>query len=83
MSRTVTTSPTHTTITTPANNAATGIPSIRQLVLTGILAGKKNAEIAQEIIKFHPASAAAKKSSKHINWYRSYAKKNGTPKTDA
>ncbi len=51
--------------------------SIRQLIMTSIIAGKTTKEIAVELAAKHPDSAAAKKSSKHIGWYRARMKKDG------
>ena len=51
--------------------------SIRQLIITGIMAGKPTKEIAEAVQAAHPESAAAKKSAKHIGWYKADLKKRG------
>jgi ribosomal protein L11 methylase PrmA len=51
--------------------------SIRQLIMSGILAGKPTKEIAAAVQAEFPTSAAAAKSTKHIAWYRSRMKKDG------
>lgn len=55
--------------------SSTNPTSIRQIVLNAIARGASNEEIEQEIVKFHPNSMAAKKSAKHIAWYRAQVKK--------
>lgn len=50
--------------------------SIRQIILTGLMAGQSTKEIAALVVAAHPDSAAAKKSVKHIAWYRAWLKKN-------
>lgn len=69
-------SSTHTTIT-EVGTRQDGVASIRQICMTGILAGKSTKEIAAEIQAAHPASAAAAKSAKHIAWYKATMKKAG------
>lgn len=66
-----------TTITTPAVNPDPNAKSIRQIIMGGILVGKPTKEIAAEVQAAYPDSAAAKKSAKHIAWYRSDMKKRG------
>ncbi len=51
--------------------------SIRQLVMTMILAGASTKDIGTELQAKHPESAAAKKVSKHVGWYRARMKKDG------
>lgn len=57
----------------------TDVPSIREICLTGIANGVNTPSIASVIKQFHPDTAAAAKSSKHIAWYRAWAKKHGNP----
>lgn len=52
--------------------------SIRQLIMSGITAGKDTKTIAAEVQLHFPSSAAAAKSVKHIAWYRSRMKKDAT-----
>lgn len=75
MTKTIST--THTTVTLPNPNPEKSILSIRQICMTGILAGKSTKEIAAEIQLHHPNSAAAAKSAKHIAWYKATMKKAG------
>jgi len=65
----------------PDTNRArnTDVPSIREICLTGIANGVNTPSIAAVIRELHPESAAAEKSSKHIAWYRAWAKKNVNP----
>lgn len=56
-----------------------GTPSIRAICLMGIANGLNTPSIAATIKKYHPTSMAAEKASKHIAYYRSWAKKNGNP----
>ena len=77
MSKSRAVSVTHTTITTPNTTPNKSIVSIRQICMTGILKKVPTADIAAEILKHHPESAAAKKSGKHIAWYRADMKKRG------
>jgi len=58
--------------------------SIRQLIITALLAGDDTKTIAATIQAKHPESAAAKKSVKHIAWYRAQLRKSGAlPKFQA
>jgi hypothetical protein len=50
--------------------------SIRQIILTGLLAGESTKDIAAKVQTAHPTSAAAAKSVKHIAWYRAWLKRN-------
>lgn len=59
--------------TTP--NRDPSVPSIRQIILTGLREGRNTPSIAAVIRQYHPDSAAAAKSSKHIAWYRAWLKK--------
>jgi len=52
-----------------------GVPSIRQIVLRGLKEKRSTASMAAVIQELHPDSAAAKKSAKHIAWYRGMVKK--------
>ena len=65
----------------------TGTPpkSIRSLVMSGLLAGRARKDIAADIVRFFPNSAAAVKSTKHISWYAGRMKKDGVvlPKPQA
>ena len=74
---------THTTVTTPVVDTDATRRSIRQICLTGIAAGRSTADIAAEVIAAHPTSMAAQKSKVHIAWYRTRAKKAGTPEQKA
>jgi len=74
---TTTISATHTTITTPNSNPEKPIISIRQICLQGFLAQRSRKEIAEEIVRHHPTSAAASKSAKHIAWHYGDMKKRG------
>lgn len=56
-----------------------GVVSIREICLTGIANGVNTPSIAAVIKQLHPDSQAAEKASKHIAWYRAYAKKHGNP----
>ena len=56
-----------------------GVPSIREICLTGIAQGRNTPSIAAVIKELHPDTAAAEKSAKHIAWYRAWAKKNVNP----
>ena len=51
------------------------VPSIRNIIMTGLSEGRNTPSIAAVIKQFHPESAAAAKSSKHIAFYRSQMKK--------
>lgn len=63
---------------------ATKPKSIRALVMGMILAGKPTKEIAGQIAVHFPGTAADRKSTKHIAWYRSRMKKDGLlPKAEA
>lgn len=66
---------------TPTRN--NGVPSIRQIILTGIAQGKNTPSIAAVVKALHPGTMAAEKSSKHIAHYRAWAKKNVNPYGDA
>lgn len=55
-------------------------PSIRQIILTGLAEGRNTPSIAAVIKQYHPDSAAATKSSKHIAYYRSLLKKQNAAK---
>ena len=57
--------------------------SIRQIIMTAILAGESTKDIAVKVQAAHPDSAAAKKSVKHIAWYRARMKKDGLLPTPA
>lgn len=74
---------THTTVTTPAVEPDATKRSIRQIVLAGIAAGRTTPDIAAEVIAVHPTTMAAQKSKVHIAWYRTRAKKAGTPEQKA
>jgi hypothetical protein len=62
---------------------ATNPNSIRQNIIGMILAGKPTKEIAEMLTAKFPESAAAKKSAKHIGWYRARLKKDGKLPTPA
>ncbi len=51
--------------------------SIRQTVMGMILAGKSTKDIGEVLQAKFPDSAAAKKVSKHVGWYRARMKKEG------
>ena len=51
--------------------------SIRQTVITMLLAGADTKSIAASVQEKFPQSAAAAKSTKHIAWYRADLKKRG------
>ena len=55
--------------------ASRGVVSIRQIVLRGLKEKRSTASIAAVIQELHPDSAAARKSAKHIAWYRGMVKK--------
>lgn len=58
--------------------------SIRSLVMGMILAGAPTKAIAAQIAIHFPGTAADRKSTKHIAWYRSRMKKDGLlPKAEA
>lgn len=51
--------------------------SIRQIICTALIAGVPSKDIALAVQAAHPESAAAKKSAKHIGWYKADLKKRG------
>lgn len=53
------------------------VPSIRRICREGLLEGRSTASITAVIKQFHPNSAAAVKSSKHIGYYRAQLKAEG------
>lgn len=81
MRRTATESATHTTITEVKDitEQAQGckVLSIRQICIGMINEGHATKVIAERIQALHPDSAAAKKSAKHIAWYKAQLKKEG------
>lgn len=76
MSKSTTPQVTHTTVTLPGTRQDGG-PSIRQIIRGGLLAGETTKEIAAKVQAAFPDSAAAKKSAKHIAWYKATMKKAG------
>jgi hypothetical protein len=59
--------------------------SIRQIIRTGLIAGKTTKEIGAQLVEKHPTSMAAAKIVKHVAWYRAQMKKAGelpTPTTE-
>lgn len=51
--------------------------SIRQTVITALMAGADTKSIAEQLKAKFPESAAAAKSVKHIAWYRATLRKQG------
>lgn len=74
------TSSQRTTITLPGVSAPE-TPSIRQIMLRGILQGTPKAEIQAEVAKHHAGAAGDVKFSKHLAWYKAWIKKNPTDKS--
>lgn len=75
---------THFVVTIPKAPEQVGIdrPSIRQICLEGLFTGRSFADIAGDILRYHPGSApttSAKKMRKHVGWYKSRMKTAGTP----
>jgi len=71
----VATTATHTVVTTPVRGAS-DVPSIRRIMVRGILLGTPKAEVEAEVVKYHGASAGATKFAKHYGWYKADMKKN-------
>jgi hypothetical protein len=69
-----------TTVTLPGVSDI-NTPSIRQIMLKGILTGAKKEDIKAEVAKFHAGSAGDVKFAKHYSWYKVFIKKNPTDKT--
>lgn len=59
------------------SNRDPNVPSIRRICREGLIQGRSTASIAAVIKQFHPDSAAAAKSSKHIGYYRAQLKAEG------
>lgn len=72
-------SATHTTVTLPASGASDK-PSIREIMLGGIMRGTPKEEILAQVQKHHPASAGAEKFKVHLAWYKGWLKNKATPK---
>ena len=79
MTKTIAQSHTHTTITLPVVNPDPTTPSIRQIMLGGIARGTPATEILAQVERYHPTTAGATKFKKHLAWYKTRAKKVGTP----
>ncbi len=79
MIRTVTQSHTHTTVTLPGINPNPEIPSIRTIIITGLVMDTPKAEIKRRVESLYPTSAAAVKFEKHRAWYASRIRKEGSP----
>lgn len=69
-----------TTVTLPGVSAPE-TPSIRQIMLKGILQGTPKAEIQAEVAKHHAGAAGDVKFAKHLAWYKAWIKKNPQDKT--
>lgn len=75
----ITRSATHTTITTVNTNTTpeSHVPSIRSLMIEGILMNIPKATIRSAVERHHPMAAGATKFAKHLAWYRADLKKKG------
>lgn len=74
---TITTSTQRTTVTTPEVAQDPSQPSIRQIIMGGILAKQDKAAIKAKVDELYPTSAASAKFGKHYAWYKATMKKAG------
>lgn len=69
-----------TTITLPGVSSPDA-PSIRQIMLRGILQGLPKEQIKAEVAQHHAGAAGDVKFAKHLAWYKAWIKKNPNDKS--